>query len=270
MSYWGKFLGGVAGFAMGGPVGALFGMALGHAADEGKFGGFAGVSGFPGMAGFTAGYGTPNPAAMLGGKAQVFAVSVTVLGAKLCKSDGPVSRAEIEAFKRVFLIPPQSAAEVARLFDSAKDSATGFEAYALRLGQAFADDPGALEQVLANLYHIARADGPVNNAERAFLAEVAQGFGLSPAAQARASGASAGGAGGRAASSGGDDPYKILGVVRTASYEEIRVRWKQLVREHHPDTLTAQGASPARVRQASEKVARINAAHDSIKRERGL
>ena len=35
MSYWGKILGGVAGFAMGGPVGALFGAALGHAADQG-------------------------------------------------------------------------------------------------------------------------------------------------------------------------------------------------------------------------------------------
>ncbi len=269
MSYWGKFLGGMAGFAMGGPVGALFGMALGHAADEGKFGGFAGFTGFPGMAGVMGGYGAPNPASMLGGKAQVFAVSVTVLGAKLCKADGPVSRTEIEAFKRVFLIPPQSAAEVARLFDSAKETAAGFEAYAQRLGQAFADDPGALEQVLANLYHIARADGPVNGAERVFLAEVAQGFGLPPAAQARASGA-ASGAGGRATASGAEDPYKVLGVGRAASYEEIRIRWKQLVREHHPDALTAQGASPARVRQASEKVARINAAHDSIKRERGL
>ena len=42
MSYWGKILGGVAGFAMGGPVGALFGAALGHAADQGALPNVAG------------------------------------------------------------------------------------------------------------------------------------------------------------------------------------------------------------------------------------
>src|SRR3954451_7962039 len=35
MSYWGKLLGGIAGFAMGGPFGAMVGAALGHAADGG-------------------------------------------------------------------------------------------------------------------------------------------------------------------------------------------------------------------------------------------
>ena len=34
MGYWGKFIGGMAGFAMGGPVGAVVGVALGHAADS--------------------------------------------------------------------------------------------------------------------------------------------------------------------------------------------------------------------------------------------
>ncbi|HUM08494.1 MAG TPA: molecular chaperone DjlA, partial [Acidocella sp.] len=57
---------------------------------------------------------------------------------------------------------------------------------------------------------------------------------------------------------------------RSATAEEIRVRWKQLVREHHPDVLASQGASQARIKLASEKAARINAAYDAIKRERRL
>src|SRR6185312_5661554 len=36
MSYWGKLLGGLAGFAVGGPFGAMVGAALGHAADGGE------------------------------------------------------------------------------------------------------------------------------------------------------------------------------------------------------------------------------------------
>jgi DnaJ like chaperone protein len=274
MSYWGKFVGGMAGFAMGGPVGALFGMALGHAAD-GKmhsYKQFGGFHSFQDMFGAIPAYGT-------GGREQTFAVSVTVLGAKLCKADGPVSRTEVDAFKRVFLIPPQSADKVAQLFDRAKESPEGFETYATQLGQAFADDPHALEQVLSGLYHIARADGPLNQAETEFLTEVASRFRLSQAAQARASGATASGSGsggtggharGRATASGTDDPYKILGLVRSATHEEIRIRWKQLVREYHPDVLSSKGASPARIHQASDKVAKINAAYDSIKRERGL
>ena len=85
MSYWGKFIGGMAGFAMGGPVGALFGMAMGHAADQGKLNVFAN------FAGRALPFDPAHLAAMLGRRDQVFAISVTVLAAKLAKCDGPVT-----------------------------------------------------------------------------------------------------------------------------------------------------------------------------------
>ncbi|MGE4482321.1 TerB family tellurite resistance protein [Acidocella sp.] len=262
MSYWGKFIGGMAGFAMGGPVGALFGAALGHAADEGKLNAFkSGVSGFAGRA---MPFDPLKMASMLGRRDQIFAVGVTVLAAKLCKCDGPVSRAEIDAFKRSFAIPQASMSEVARLFDSARENAAGFETYAAQLGQAFSDDKTALEQVLAGLYQIARADGPVNAAEAAFLSRVAFGFGLPEVAARRA------GQGVPPPARPAEDPYLVLGVAPQASSEEIRARWKQLMRESHPDSMAAKGASAAAIKAASEKVARINAAYDAIKRERRL
>ncbi|MDE1906135.1 MAG: TerB family tellurite resistance protein, partial [Rhodospirillales bacterium] len=184
MSYWGKFIGGMAGFAMGGPVGALFGAALGHAADEGKLNGLA-----AGVSGFAERVAPVDPlklASMLGRRDQVFAIGVTVLAAKLCKCDGSVSRLEIDSFKQSFAIPPGSAAEVARLFDNARESSSGYETYAIQLGQAFSDEKAVLEQVLAGLYQIARADGPVNGAEADFLSRVAFGFGLNDAATHRA------------------------------------------------------------------------------------
>jgi DnaJ like chaperone protein len=258
MSYWGKVIGGLAGFAMGGPVGALFGAALGHAADEGRF------QAFPFFGDRMLPFGGARLAAMLGGREQLFAVGVTVLAAKLAKCDGIVNRAEIEAFKRSFAIPAQSMGEVGRLFDAARDSAEAFEDYATQLGQAFSDNPGILEQVLAGLYQIARADGALNAAEAEFLGRVAAAFRLDEAAARRAAGGAA------APRQTADDPYAVLGLPRSATVVEIRARWKQLVREHHPDALAAQGASPARIKLASEKVARINAAYDIIKRERGL
>lgn len=258
MSYWGKFIGGMAGFAMGGPVGALFGAALGHAADEGRLNGF--TSNLQGFAGRAMPFDPLRLAAMMGRRDQVFAIGVTVLAAKLCKCDGPVSRLEIDAFKASFAIPPASIGEVAKLFDSARDSAAGFETYAAQLGQAFADDKTPLEQVLAGLYQIARADGPVNSAEADFLSRVAYAFGLGEAATRRA------GTGTPPPRMPAEDPYLVLGVHRQASADEIRARWKQLMRETHPDSMAARGASPAMIAAASEKVARINAAYDAIKR----
>ncbi|MDE1906684.1 MAG: DnaJ domain-containing protein, partial [Rhodospirillales bacterium] len=111
------------------------------------------------------------------------------------------------------------------------------------------------------LYQIARADGPVNGAEADFLSRVAFGFGLNDAATHRA---------GRGApiTQNSEDPYLVLGLKPKADSDEIRTRWKQLMREYHPDTMAAKGASPAVIKAASEKVARINAAYDAIKRER--
>ena len=262
MSYWGKFIGGMSGFAMGGPVGALFGMAVGHAADEGRFPSFSYNFGSGGAFGGNGAFDPLRVASMLGRRDQIFAISVTVLAAKLAKVDGVVSRIEIEAFQRSFSIPPESAAEVGRLFDSARETSAGFEAYATQLGQAFSDERGILEQVLGGLYQIARADGPLNLAESEFLLRVAVGFGLGEAARQRASG------GQMPPQQPSEDPYAVLGVSRRAADADIRARWKQLVREHHPDVLASQGASPARIKMASEKVARINAAFDAIKRER--
>jgi DnaJ like chaperone protein len=75
-------LGGVAGFAMGGPLGAMVGAALGHAADAGALGGKGGAISAA----------TPDLMAFFGSKENLFSFSVVVLSAKLAKVDGPIKR----------------------------------------------------------------------------------------------------------------------------------------------------------------------------------
>ena len=249
MSYWGKILGGVAGFAMGGPIGAVVGAALGHAADEGAVG-------LP--------FAPAKIAALIGGPEQVFAISVVVLSAKLAKADGAVTRAEIDAFKRSFRIPPESAREIGRLFDQARESAEGYEPYAQQMGETFADNRALLEDVMTALFAIARADGVVNNAEAAVLQAVHRAFGLDRAAWERLR------AGAPRMASNEPDPYGELGLTRAATDQELRAQWRQLMRENHPDTLASRGVPEDFARRAGERVARINAAWDRIKRERGL
>jgi DnaJ like chaperone protein len=261
MGYWGKLIGGVAGFAMGGPFGAMVGLTLGHAADSGGMTRARRSLGGPGAA-----FNPAQFAALFGRKEQVFSISVVVLSAKLAKCDAPVNREEIDAFKRQFRVPPAQLREVGRLFDQARDSADGYESYASQLAQTFADSPVTLESVLSALFAVARADGPVNRAELMFLSRVHAAFGLDQAAWDTARG----GAQRRATVSNTGDPYGVLGLDRKASDAELRNAWKRLVRENHPDGLAARGVPPDFVALATEKVAEINAAWDAIKRERHL
>src|SRR4051812_36053379 len=183
MGYWGKIIGGVAGFAMAGPMGAVVGAALGHAADTGAV---------PNLAAQFGSQARLNPArlaAMFNRRDQLFAVCVVVLSAKLAKCDGAVKREEIDAFRRQFRIPPEAVRDIGRLFDRARSSAEGFEGYARQLREAFIDNRGILEDVLAALFVIARVDGPVNGQELDFLYRTHRGFGLDQVAWDRARGA---------------------------------------------------------------------------------
>jgi DnaJ like chaperone protein len=260
MGYWGKIIGGMAGFWFGGPFGAIIGAALGHAADSGALSG----AGFP-FPFAPLRFGSAQLAALLGSREQVFAISVVVLAAKLAKVDGPVNRVEIQAFRQHFRIPEQALREVGRLFDQARESPQGFEEFADQLGESFADNPGVLEDVLTALFAIARADKPLNRAEEVFLARVHRGFRLSRRAWERARAGSP-----RGSEAEDADPYAVLGLTRNASDEEVRQTWRRLMRENHPDSLAARGVPPEFIERASAKVARINAAWDRIKRERGL
>ncbi len=293
MGMWGKIIGGVAGFAAGGPFGAMVGAALGHAAETGAMSGPLRPPG-PG-GGNGANFAAARLAAMLGRRDEVFALCAVVLSARLAKCDGAVNRAEIDAFKRHFRTPSESARDVGRLFDQARDGTEPYEPYAAQLGQTFADRPGTLETVLSALFAIARADGPISVAEQQFLQSACVQMGLGLAAWERAQrGQPAGGpddAYGPAEQSRsgydyagqyrshqhrsgvaapGDDPYATLGVTRSMADEQLRAAWKRLMRENHPDSLASRGVAPELIVRAGDRVARINAAWDRIKRERGL
>ncbi|MDG6094020.1 TerB family tellurite resistance protein [Acetobacter sp. AN02] len=276
MAMWGKFFGGVAGFAMAGPAGALIGTALGHAADRGALldppqgGGWSDnwrARANPDLGG-AATFVAAKIAAAAGKKDQLLAICSVALSAKLAKCDGPVNRREIDAFRRKFRIAPEGAAEVGRLFDMSRQRTDDFEYFARELAPAFAADKGPLEDLLSSLFFVARADagsdGAITPEERRFLRRVHQALGLGPGAWDRAE------AGRARPSMAEGDAYTVLGVVISDSDETIRMAWRALVRTYHPDLMQARGASPEELAAAAEKVSRINAAWDVIRRDRRL
>lgn len=257
---WGKIFGSFAGFAMGGPIGALFGAAAGHAYDRMRE---DGAGALPPPWGDWTSWGTPAAGNSEAARQMAFSVAVIVLGAKVAKVDGAVNRSEINAFKEVFRVPPQEVRNVARIFDQAKQTPAGFEPYAQQVARLFHAEPAMLEELLASLFYIARADGEVKTVELNFLKRVADIFNLSSTAfeRVRAMFMRAGAVA---------DPYRVLGVSSAAGDDEVKRIYRKLIREHHPDALIAKGMPKAFVEVANAKMAAINAAYDQISRERGL
>ncbi len=188
-----------------------------------------------------------------------FTIAVTTLAAKMAKADGVALPIEEHAFERLFAIPPKEAKNVRRVYDLAKRDVAGFETYAGRIARMLKDEPELLSSVLACLFHIAAADGILHPAEDRFLETVATIFGI-PRGEYLAIRATY-----------VHDPrsaYAILGVSPDFSDAELKARHRTLVREHHPDRLSASGV-PAEFRCAADRrLAAINAAYDAIMEER--
>ena len=102
MSIWGKIIGGTAGFALGGPIGAILGVMAGNLYDKSK------------KRNFNFNQITNQQ------KQNIFALSIIILSAKIAKSDGVVTKDEIIAFKEKFKIPPNEINQVSKIFNEAK------------------------------------------------------------------------------------------------------------------------------------------------------
>ena len=237
-SIWGKLGGAGIGLALGGPIGALLGGVAGHVLidREGAF------------------FGKPP-------RDVVFTMGLVALAAKMAKADGVVVDREVRAFEQIVEVPESEHERVTRLFELAQQTSDGFEAYARQIGDEFKDEPALLEDVLDGLFHIAKADEAVHEAEFVYLRDVATIFSFSDADFARIAARHV-----RQA----DDPYLILKAERTMGDDELKRHYRRLVAENHPDREIARGLPPEAVKIATERLATINAAWERVAAERNL
>ena len=244
MSIWGKVLGGTAGFALGGPLGAIIGVMAGNFYDKSKKNKFN--------------YNSISNQQ----KQNIFALSVIILSAKIAKSDGVVTKDEIIAFKEKFRIPEDEISQVSKIFNEAKKSKFGYEKIASQVGDLFKENKILLEELLNNLFYIAEADGNVSISEIEVLKSIANSFHLKEEDFQRIFHSRL--------NNQNSDPYKVLGVSRDDSDEEIRNKWITLTKEHHPDNLIAKGLPQEFIDQANEELSSINTAYDKIKKTREI
>jgi DnaJ like chaperone protein len=243
MSVWGKLGGAAAGFAVGGPVGALLGGVAGHLIFDS-----VGSDGRNVLTKASEGVG--------------FTIAMIALSAKMAKADGAVTQDEVDTFGDIFDVPPDEVPNVRRIFDLAQRDVAGFREYAHQIANMYRGDPARLEDILDALFEIAKADGVLHAGELQFLQQVSEIFGFTQAEFRRI----------RATHFGSEagDPYIVLGVPYEAEDEDIKRAYRKLVRENHPDALIARGVPEEFVKLANAKLAAINGAYERISRERGI
>ncbi|MCV2446384.1 molecular chaperone DjiA [Paracoccus sp. DMF] len=190
-------------------------------------------------------------------KSVAFTIAVIALGAKLAKADGAVARSEVAAFRRVFIIPRAEEKNAARVFDLARQDVAGFDAWARRIAAMFPPGDPVLADVIEGLFIIAVADTDLHEAEILFIDEVARIFGLPPEqlATIRA----------RHDRRQGCPSCEVLGVAPDTPLPEARRRWRDLVRENHPDRAIARGLPPEAIRLAEARTRAINEAWDTFR-----
>jgi DnaJ like chaperone protein len=188
-------------------------------------------------------------------KSMAFTIGMIALGAKMARADGVVTADEVAAFYQVFQVPEKDHAALERVFNLAKQDVAGFDSYAQQIARLFSKKAAILESVVDGLFHIAKADGVVHEDELAYLSQVATIFGFEAADFARIRSRHV---------QIDDDPYEILGVSRDTTKADIKIKYRKLVRDLHPDKQIAAGVPAEMVRLATERLAQITDAYGRI------
>ena len=67
-----------------------------------------------------------------------------------------------------------------------------------------------------------------------------------------------------------NDAFEVLGLSKNASLDEIKARYKELVRQYHPDILMGMGESKEVIERSTKKLQEINEAYGRLKEKFGV
>lgn len=209
---------------------------------------------------------------------------LVALLARIAKADGVINESEARYISDILdmceeeLKDPGARSRLKRIFDEQKNSQTSIEQMARMYKSARFLTNDECASVIIYLLHLAYANGSLHPNEKRAIDEVARGFNLGDISAFYASFER------EFSRSWQDDyrnsswknysfereidPYEVLGVSKEVSFAEIKKKYRELSRKHHPDFLGA-GASSDEVAKATKKTQEINEAYEQIKKMKG-
>ena len=232
------------GWSFGGPLGGIIGYAIGSL--------FSGGSPRVIRSGVTDTFGNTE-------EKRDFNVTLLVLSAAVMKADGNVKRSELDYVKRFFLqsFGQQRAENYIRMLREILQKDYDIREVSQQVGHYM--DYSTRLQLLHYLFGIADADGVISDAELNVINMISSYMGItnSDFASVKAMFIKE-----------TDSAYKILGIAPYATDEDVKKAYREMAKKNHPDLVSNLGDE---VRQAAEKkFQEINAAYETIKKQRGL
>ena len=242
MAKFGKWVGLGLGWALGGPIGGILGLAVGSIFDTGS-------NAAPGQA-------RNVQTRTLRGD---YAASLLVLIAAVMKADGRVMKSELDYVRRYFVtrFGEDTASEAVVMLRDILKQEIHVRDVTRQLSERL--EYSYRLEMIHFLFGIASADGSVSDPENNVIHKISGYMSISDSdfESIRAMFVSQ-----------TDASYKILEIEPTSDDEEVKKAYRRMAMKYHPDKVAHLGEDFKKV--AHEKFRKVQEAYDQIKKERGL
>ena len=239
MSIWGGITGGLLGFVVLGPIGALVGSVIGSNLSSRSI------------------RKRPNNF----DKQVAFFAALFACLAKIAKADGRVDESEIKKIEEIISIKLNLNKEhrkfAINIFQKAKDDNVSFESYASNIYQILSSSQNSLLVFYEILFELALADGILHPKEDELLKKIPRIFRFDKNVykslfekyvdQNR-------------------NYYEVLGLSENSSFSEIKKAYLKKRKEFHPDTLIGKGLPEEFIGKAKEKFIEIQEAYEELEK----
>ena len=202
--------------------------------------------------------------------------------AKVAKSDGRVSELEARLITQVLDDLSQKVSGVSgvreylkEVYNSQKENVDNAYETARNYKRVFNLNYDTCVARLTFFLNLAYIDGEFNKSEQDVIRNIAYGFGIDKETLDEIIFKFDSFYGSRFGAdhdemSQENDAFEVLGLSKNASLDEVKARYKELVRQYHPDILMGRGESKEVIERSTKKLQEINEAYGRLKEKFGV
>ncbi|WP_462111791.1 TerB family tellurite resistance protein [Campylobacter concisus] len=202
--------------------------------------------------------------------------------AKVAKSDGRVSELEARLITQVLDDLSQKVSGVSgvreylkEVYNSQKENVDNAYETARNYKRAFNLNYDTCVARLTFFLNLAYIDGEFNKSEQDVIRNIAYGFGIDKETLDEIIYKFDSFYGSRFGAyhdeiSQEKDAFEVLGLSKNASLDEVKARYKELVRQYHPDILMGRGESKEVIERSTKKLQEINEAYGRLREKFGV